>query len=35
MIGKSIAYLEDDAPTIEEFDELEERIVVLEQASLN
>ncbi len=35
MIGKSVAYLEDDAPTNEEFDELEERVIVLEQASPN
>ena len=29
-IGKSVAYLEDDAPTIKEFDKLEARVTKLE-----
>jgi hypothetical protein len=32
-IGKAVAYLEDDAPTREEHDDLGERVTVLEQAS--
>ena len=34
-IGSQVAYLEDDAPTREEHDELEERVTVLEQVSPN
>jgi hypothetical protein len=34
-IGLQLASLEDDAPTIEEFNELEEKVTVLEQASPN
>ncbi|MBU0569255.1 hypothetical protein KKB40_00545 [Patescibacteria group bacterium] len=34
-IGLQLARLEDDAPTIEEFDELGKRVTVLEQASPN
>ncbi len=30
-LGKSLAYLEDDAPTREEFDGLEKRVVKVEQ----
>ena len=30
-LGKSLAYLEDDAPTREEFDKLEDRVVKVEQ----
>jgi len=29
-LGKSLAYLEDDAPTVEEFDKLEKRVTVVE-----
>ena len=29
--GKSLAYLEDDAPTIEEFDKLEKRVAKVEK----
>ncbi len=32
--GKSLAYLEDDTPTIEEFDKLEKRVGKLEQKAV-
>ena len=32
-IGKQLAYLEDDAPTREEFDDLEERVDKIEQTA--
>lgn len=32
-IGKSVAYLEDDAPTIEDFDSLEKRVKKLETST--
>jgi hypothetical protein len=34
-VGKSLAYLEEDAPIREEFDELEDRVVKLEQKPTN
>ena len=34
-IGKQVAFLEDDAPTRDEFDDLEERVVHLEKAPAN
>ncbi len=33
-IGKSVAYLEDDAPTIKEFDKLEARVIKLETRAI-
>ncbi|MBN1168412.1 hypothetical protein JXA63_00825 [Candidatus Woesebacteria bacterium] len=33
--GKSLAYLEDDAPTVEEFDKLEKRVAKIEQKVLH
>ena len=30
-LGKSLAYLEDDAPTVEEFDKLKKRVTKVEQ----
>ena len=33
-IGKSVAFLEDDSPTIEEFDELESRATKLEGSAI-
>ena len=33
-IGKSVAYLEDDAPTIGEFDKLEKRVSKLENRAI-
>ncbi|MBN1168408.1 hypothetical protein JXA63_00805 [Candidatus Woesebacteria bacterium] len=33
--GKSLAYLEDDAPTVEEFDKLEERVTEIEDKVLH
>lgn len=32
-LGKQLAYVEDDSPTVEEFDELEKRVARLEQQS--
>jgi hypothetical protein len=32
-IGKSVDYLEDDAPTVEEFDKLEKRVTKLEASA--
>ncbi len=34
-IGKSVAYLEDDAPTVREFDNLEKRVSKLEEQAIN
>lgn len=33
-LGKSLSYLEDDAPTIEEFDKLEKRVAKVEQKTV-